>query len=299
MEYRESARTRLHWRHHLDRLRQYALWPVLFASCLAITASAMASGHTVLGFNISYFGLGIALFLLERRWPFERTWLSNDGQMVADFAHTALTKGAVQIWVVVSLVFGLGGGLTAGRYWPASWPMALQVTLALVAVEAGLYAAHRLSHEWPLMWPFHAVHHSVRRLWFWNTGRFHFVDTLIKIVFSMPLLLLVGAPSEVVNWVSAITAYIGMLTHCNLDLRCGALNYVFNTPELHRWHHSRLPEEGNRNYGENLMLWDLMFGTWFLPQRRPPLDIGINTPMADSFRGQLLQPFRDLARRRD
>ena len=297
MEYSDCAPIRSPLRSGIRTLRLYTLWPLLFAACLSITATAMAKGHTVLGFNLSYFGLGIALFLLERRWPFERAWLSNDGQMLADFAHTALTKGAVQIWVVVSLVFGLGSGITAGTYWPASWPMPLQVTLALVIVEAGLYAAHRLAHEWPLMWPFHAVHHSVRRLWFWNTGRFHFVDTLIKIVFSMPLLLLIGAPSEVVNWVSAITAYIGMLTHCNLDLRCGILNYVFNTPELHRWHHSRLSEEGNRNYGENLVLWDLLLGTWSLPAGRPPLDIGINTPMADSFRGQLLQPFRDLAKR--
>jgi sterol desaturase/sphingolipid hydroxylase (fatty acid hydroxylase superfamily) len=281
--------------HRLSNLRRYALWPLLFGACLAVTGLATAHGHVVLGFNLCYFGLGIALFLLERRWPFERQWLSNDGQMLADFAHTALNKGAVQIGLVVSLVFGLSGGVAAGPYWPQHWPMLLQVILGLVAIEAGLYAAHRLAHELPWLWPFHAVHHSVKRLWFWNTGRFHFVDTAMKIAFGAPLMLLIGAPAEVVNWISAITAYIGMLTHCNLDVRCGVLNYVFNTPELHRWHHSRIPAEGNRNYGENLVLWDLLFGTWFLPDRRPPLDIGINTPMPASFRGQLAQPFRDLA----
>lgn len=284
--------------HFLSALRRRALWPLLFGTCLAVTAVAMAQGHVVLGFNLCYFGLGAALFLLERRWPFERAWLVDDGQMLADFAHTALNKGAVQVGLVISLLFGVSGGIPAGAHWPQHWPMALQVIAALLVIEAGLYSAHRLAHEWPLLWPFHAVHHSVRRLWFWNTGRFHFGDTLLKILFATPLMLLIGAPSEVINWISAITAYIGMLTHCNLDVRCGVLNYVFNTPELHRWHHSRVPAEGNRNYGENLVLFDLLFGTWFLPARRPPLDIGITTPMPESFRGQLAQPFRDLAQRR-
>ncbi|HCX67158.1 MAG TPA: sterol desaturase, partial [Rhodobiaceae bacterium] len=36
--------------------------------------------------------------------------------------------------------------------------------------------------------------------------------------------------------VSAVTAVLGILTHCNIEMRCGPLNYVFNTPELHRWH---------------------------------------------------------------
>ena len=40
-----------------------------------------------------------------------------------------------------------------------------------------------------------------------------------------------------------------------------------------------MTEEGNRNYGENLMLFDQLFGTFFLPSRRPPADIGIRYPM--------------------
>jgi len=39
--------------------------------------------------------------------------------------------------------------------------------------EFGFFWAHRLADEWPLLWRFHAIHHSVTRLWFVNTGRFH------------------------------------------------------------------------------------------------------------------------------
>ena len=71
-----------------------------------------------------------------------------------------------------------------------------------------------------------------------NTGRFHIVDTLMKIACSQTPLLLLGAPLRVFLWVSAATAFIGLLTHCNIDVRTGFLDRIFSTPPLHRWHHS-------------------------------------------------------------
>jgi sterol desaturase/sphingolipid hydroxylase (fatty acid hydroxylase superfamily) len=64
--------------------------------------------------------------------------------------------------------------------------------------------------------------------------------------------------------------------------------------ELHRWHHSRLLEESNTNFGQNLIVWDIVFGTRFLPKDRdPPSDIGIAGlpafPM--DYWGQLMSPF--------
>jgi sterol desaturase/sphingolipid hydroxylase (fatty acid hydroxylase superfamily) len=70
------------------------------------------------------------------------------------------------------------------------------------------------------------------------------------------------------------------------------LSYVFNTPDLHRWHHSKVRDEGDRNYGENLVLFDLLFGTFYLPaSRQPPADIGIHQIMPPTFLGQLKAPF--------
>ena len=51
--------------------------------------------------------------------------------------------------------------------------------------------------------------------------------------------------------------------------------------------------EGNKNYGENLMIWDLVFGTFYNdPTRRPPAKIGIRDAMPRTFLGQLVEPFR-------
>ena len=109
---------------------------------------------------------------------------------------------------------------------------------------------------------------QVTRLWFWNTGRFHFIDTLISVSLGLGVALLVGLPERHLRLGERDHRLYRLLTHCNVEMRVRALNYLFNTPGLHRWHHSMVPEEGNRNYGENLMIFDLMFGTFF--NRRPP-----------------------------
>ena len=54
--------------------------------------------------------------------------------------------------------------------------------------------------------------------------------------------------------------------------------------------------EGNKNYGENLVLFDLLFGTYYNASYRPPSVIGVPDPMPRGFVGQLLQPFRALRR---
>lgn len=275
-------------------IARFLLWPGLFSICLLPLGFGLAVDSPALAFNLTYLGLAAALAVLERVLPYERQWLELDDQVLPDLLHTVLTKGFVQVVVLMTAVIGFADLIAAdgGAWWPRSWPMAAQVVIGLIVVEFGLYWAHRLSHEWPFLWRFHAVHHSVERLWFFNTGRFHLVDTVVSLAFGQVLLLLAGAPGDVVIWTGAVTAYIGILTHCNVDMRTGWLDYVFNTPRLHRWHHSRDPVEGNSNYGENLMLFDLLFGTYLRPERRPPANIGIDGPMPPNFLGQLAQPFR-------
>ena len=277
----------------MRRFLSHILWPGIMIVCLAATHYAMSIGHGVLGFNLIYLCLAVSLFFLERYMPHERAWLAHDGQMKADLAHTLLNKGFVQVLVVVTTIMGLAKtvGDSGMQAWPSSWPMPFQIILGLIAMEFGLYWKHRLSHEKAWLWPYHAVHHSVLRLWFFNTGRFHVVDTLMSIAFSLPLMFLLGVPNEIFSWVAAITAYIGMLTHCNVEMRCDFLTLIFNTPSLHRWHHSRDLSEGNKNYGENITLFDHLFGTYFFAHRRPPADIGIKEPMPANFIGQLKAPF--------
>lgn len=269
------------------------LWPILFLVPMTLIYLGMMSGHGVIVFNAVYIALAITIAFLERAMPHEREWLDNDGQILADLAHTVLSKATAQVIITVTVFMGIAAWLAPkdGALWPNDWPLLVQLALGLVIVEFGLYWKHRLAHEWHWLWRFHAIHHSVTRLWFFNTGRFHLVDTVTGLMVGMPVLLLLGAPENVMLLVSAATAVIGMLTHCNIEVECGWLNYIFNTPNLHRWHHSKDLSQGNRNYGENLMIYDQIFGTFYNSSERPPRDIGIKHYMPEGFWGQLRIPF--------
>lgn len=265
------------------------VWPGLLVSSSLILAAGFARGQETLFFNLSYAWIICWLLLAERSLTYRASWRDNDGQLGPDISHTLLNKGIVQLMVVTLLTLGVLDAREPGP--AAAMPLAAQVALGLVASEFGLYWAHRIAHEWPWLWRFHAVHHSVRRLWLVNTGRFHFVDSLASVAASLPFLLLSGISMDAIVWVSAITAYIGILTHCNVATRCGWLNRVFNTPELHRWHHDINAETGNHNYGENLMLWDQLFGTWYHRPDENVGEIGIREAMPATFVGQLRAPF--------
>jgi len=280
-------------------------WPGLLAICLAIAGYGFAVCHPALFFNLAYALLALCLYALEQTMPHEQLWNENDGQTFANIAHTLTSKGVVQSLIVFSAVIDLTTYVTPASepgygIWPRAWPMWIQVLLAIVVAEFGFYWAHRIAHEWKPLWRFHAVHHSVSRLWIVNTGRFHFVDSFKSIILGMLILLALGAPMEALTWLSAVTAFIGMLTHCNIDMRFGTLSRWFNTPELHRWHHSRDLREGNKNYGENIMLWDHVFGTYFNTRDyRPPAEIGISEMMPPGFLQQLAWPFRENRRTAD
>ena len=272
--------------HHAARR---LVWPFLVVSSAAILAFGFSLGREVLFFNISYAWIVAWLFLLEKLLPYRAGWRLSDGQLGPDLSHTVLNKGLVQLLIVQLIGLGILGG--DGTSMAGSLALPFQVAIGLVIVEIGLYSAHRLGHEWALLWRFHAVHHSSKKLWLINTGRFHFVDSLVSVVASLPFLLLLGISTDAIVWISAITAYIGILTHCNVDMECGWLNYIFNTPNLHRWHHSADRAECDHNYAENMMLWDILLGT-FLYKKGPGIaEAGIAEKMPRKFFAQLAVPF--------
>jgi ornithine lipid hydroxylase len=196
-----------------------------------------------------------------------------------------------------------GGGLVAGglsgllgaSLWPSGWPLMAQLGLALLIAELTQYWLHRLQHEVDPLWRFHAVHHAAPRLYWLNAARFHPVDIWLLYVVGYAPLVALGCPAEVIGLFALFDAVFGMLQHANIDVRLGPLNWIFSAAEPHRWHHSRTLAEANSNYGSNLIVWDLVFGTYLLPpDRQPPTDIGIaDLPRFPSrYLAQLAAPFR-------
>jgi sterol desaturase/sphingolipid hydroxylase (fatty acid hydroxylase superfamily) len=61
-----------------------------------------------------------------------------------------------------------------------------------------------------------------------------------------------------------------LLSHCGGDVKGGVLNYLFVTPEVHRWHHAVDVPQGygySCNYGVEFSFWDILFGTYYMPKQ--------------------------------
>ncbi|TDK39431.1 sterol desaturase family protein [Rhizobium deserti] len=283
---------------HFYTIISCLVWPAVFCGGLIGAYFAFQSSSHLMWFNVVYLSVVAVIAFFEWLMPYEETWRKKDGETFNDIAHTLLNKGGVQLAAALGAsapmavaTVALPAFASPLDIWPHAWPLFIQVVLGLVVAEFGLYWAHRLAHEKNSLWRFHALHHSVERLWVINTGRFHVIDSVIKIALSQIPLYVFGAPLPVFLWIGAVTAFIGLLTHCNIDVKTGALDWLFSTPRLHRWHHSKLLDEGNTNYGENLVLWDQVFGSYFNPPRPSSTQIGISGRVARTFWGQLVQPF--------
>lgn len=270
---------------------------MLAAACFAETLVGLRAGIPgEIVVAIVYLSLAATIAVLERAFPHEPVWNESDGEVGHDLVFTVFGSGVTGAVVQSALVAGLAGiaARLAQRVghplWPSHWPLVLQVVLTVVLADLGAYWAHRLCHERAWLWRFHVIHHSVRRLWWLNTGRIHPVDVAVTFVLSTPILIVLGAPADMMVWLAATTTIVGLLSHCNVEIAAGFLDRVFNTPGVHRWHHSRQRRESDRNFGENTMIWDLVFSTYFMPARRPPREIGTETRVPASIAGQLLIP---------
>lgn len=183
-------------------------------------------------------------------------------------------------------------GNTVISLWPHHLPLAVQVVLMILLADFFRYWLHRWSHQNPLLWRLHAVHHSPELLYWLNVGRFHPLEKALQFVFDTLPFILIGVSNEVIALYFVFYAVNGFFQHSNIRLRYGWLNYLISGAELHRWHHSRNVKESNKNFGNNLIVWDILFGTWFLPKDRALSQLGLeNRSYPSGFTEQLITPF--------
>jgi hypothetical protein len=69
---------------------------------------------------------------------------------------------------------------------------------------------------------------------------------------------------------------------------------VVVTPEFHHWHHANERDAHNTNYSVGLPIWDLVFGTYFMPADRRPTRYGVTPPVPPGLGPQLWHPLRGL-----
>jgi sterol desaturase/sphingolipid hydroxylase (fatty acid hydroxylase superfamily) len=171
-------------------------------------------------------------------------------------------------------------------------PLWAQAILFMVASDFMLYWLHRMFHG-GAFWKYHAIHHSSEDLEWISAARFHPVNLLIGTIMVDVILLMAGISPNIMVWLGPFITFHSAFVHANLNWSLGPFKYLIASPVFHRWHHTSLEEGGNRNFASTFPIWDLFFGTWWMPEGRMPENYGADDEaMPTEIGGQLAYPFR-------
>lgn len=176
-------------------------------------------------------------------------------------------------------------------------PAVVQVLVALLLIDLTTYVRHRFVHRFA--WPYHTIHHAAREIHWTTTWRLHPGDGLIMGAISAVILHVVGFDAPTFGVALGIYGLWNWSNHLNLNADFGfPLRYVFVSTNMHRWHHAADdPAAQNKNFAVVFAFWDVLFGTYYVPEGRLPGAYGVwdetgKDVVSEGFFDQLLYPFR-------
>ena len=265
----------------------FALFAAMVGAGLHVTPASYVAGLAA----------AALVTLHELKYPYRRQWRPAIADTRADLVFMLAVQVALPYLLSITLVIFLAeqlraSGLSIDGFWPHEHPVAAQAALMLLAADFPRYWLHRAFHKFAFMWRYHAVHHSPHRLYWLNVGRFHPIEKAVQFAVDTLPFALLGVSTEVLAAYFVFYAVNGFFQHSNCDVRLGALNHLVSGPELHRWHHSEFAHESDTNFGNNLIVWDWLFGTRFLPADRDVGRLGlVNRDYPTGFLAQMTTPF--------
>lgn len=273
---------------------RYLYAPAMLLGINGIAIGLMARGGSA-WLLLPLLGAAIGLsFLAERVLPYAPDWNRPQGDAGRDTLHALVNEAAngASIALTPLLVAATGN---AG-FWPRDWPFAIQVLGAVLVLDAGITLAHWLSHRWALLWRFHAVHHSVERMYGLNGLMKHPLHQAVEMTAGATPLVLAGMPFDVAAVLGLCTAVQLLLQHSNVDYELGPFERWIACNRVHRFHHVREPGAGDVNFGLFTTLWDRLLGTMVHdPARRfSSADLGLSgrRDYPRAYAAQMLEPFR-------
>jgi sterol desaturase/sphingolipid hydroxylase (fatty acid hydroxylase superfamily) len=263
---------------------------IIVLACLA-SAVAMLMGQR------SPAAIGV-LFVVS--WPLERLWRRHPVPvrrlaLRTDLAYAVLTP----LLQLITLMVAVAIGFVSLVWLPAlplrplvsALPPALQVVAGFLLFDFISYWTHRWSHNVPLFWKAHSVHHSTRHLDWVSGFRGHPLDGIFMAP-AFVFLFAAGFRNDLTGGLAILQFVVGLLAHLNVRWRLRPLQRIVMTPEFHHWHHANEVDAYSKNLSVFLPIWDIMFGTYFMPKDRHPMRYGVSDPVPLTIGKQLLYPLR-------
>jgi sterol desaturase/sphingolipid hydroxylase (fatty acid hydroxylase superfamily) len=236
------------------------------------------------GYGIVLVAMAILEFVIpqeRRRWSraslLSGTYLLLAGKMVVYvFVVTPLFRNA---WVYLGL---------PSAHLDRTLPWPLYVLTSVLVLTFTDYWAHRGMHQIPGLWHIHKIHHSARNLNWTSIYHKHFLELLLNQPLRLITLLALG--TDLVAPFGVVFMIVDVLSHSNIRLDLGRLTYLISTPQAHRIHHSINPKHYDTNFGNTVMIWDRLFGTFCYDPNSLPTEYGVDEDIPLSFWKQQVMP---------
>jgi sterol desaturase/sphingolipid hydroxylase (fatty acid hydroxylase superfamily) len=250
-------RAREVWESVVGRLTTTSGWkPWLY---FALLAGVLAVEAAVLGWSRS------SIHLLLRGSRSARADLVVAGLHAIGWSAllmTAFTGGALYLLQDLAVPF------QSVRLSSLIAPVWLQVLVVFVLIDFLDYWYHRISHEIEFLWEAHKYHHAAVEFTVLTGNRIHALEEAFRHVFVLIPMAALGTPAEMYIGVRYGILAFDMLQHSMVPWTYGWFGrWVVFSPVGHRIHHSPLTEHWDRNYGNLLVIWDRLFGTWYGGER--------------------------------
>lgn len=283
----------------IRRVMPHIAWPLTILLGLTLCHWMVREGVSLTFATYLSVLLGTSVIsALEMLIPYKRSWIPDRKTVGQDALYLVLVQVALPALLTTLALFTVAAFAGVAptlpqEFWPHHWPVILQILLMLMLADFARYWLHRFAHRFGPLWSLHAVHHAPTQLYFLNVGRFHPLDKALQLTLDALPFTLMGVGPEVMAGYFVFYALNGFFQHSNADVKLGVLNHVIAGPELHRWHHTKDISGGACNFGNNLILWDTLFGTRYLPDGKTVGALGIsNDAWPTGLARQTIAPFR-------
>ncbi len=228
------------------------------------------------------------VILFEQTLPFRAEWRAKSSEQ--SFKNTRLnvlymtTSFIFQefiVKVVLTALFIALFGLLLDRstlgvdFWPHHWHWFPQLVVIFLLTDFFNYWTHRCLHEWHQGWALHKIHHSLEELNWSAAAKMHMLEHFLNSGPRLIVLIPLGVSHEVFLLYMLYNSAVGFIVHSNARYNTKWFNYILYTQDHHRFHHSQDIREANSNYSGPTVIWDLIFGTLYLPHTRGPDKLGL------------------------
>ncbi len=228
-------------------------------------------------FNLSIIILEIVVDLITKK---SRRWKDTIANITIFGINQVLEKTIVGAIGILAL-------MPVHYITPLSIPMnAWTWILAILAADFTYYWMHRIEHEHRILWGNHSVHHSSEDYNLTVSMRLSIVEPLIEWIFLIPMILVGFSPFQAIVGLIFVAQFQTWI-HTERIGKLGWLDWLFNTPSVHRVHHGSNRKYLDKNYGGITMIWDHLFGTYQKEEEKVVYgltkNINTNNPLTINF----------------